>query len=332
MKIAVLGDGAWGSALANLLDGIGHEVRLWGPFPEYIDEMRRVRSNPRFLPQIHFSDGIIFDSELDSATKSADIVVLALPSKYMRSLLEKLRDCRIPEDTVLVNIAKGLEENTLKRMGELVCEQLGEVKYATLSGPSHAEEVMTGTPTAVVVASTRKDVRASIQNAFMNKFFRVYCCDDIIGVELGGAFKNVYAIAAGIIDGLRLGDNPKAALVARGLAELTRLGRALGGKPETFSGLSGLGDLIVTCYSRHSRNRHVGEQLGGGETLDAVIKGMGMVVAEGVVTVKSANGLALRERIDAPIVQELYNALYMQKSPRECIQQLMERPAKPEVY
>jgi len=331
MKIAVLGDGAWGSALANLLVANGHDVRLWGPFPDYVDEMRRTRLNPRFLPQLHFSERIVFLADLREAVEQAELIVLSLPTKYARPLLEKLRGV-VPPGAILVNIAKGLEEGTLKRMGELVAELVGETRYASLSGPSHAEEVATGTPTAVVAASLDKKAGMFVQQAFMNKYFRVYYCDDIVGVELGGAFKNVYAIAAGIIDGMGLGDNPKAALVARSLAELTRLGRALGGKAETFAGLSGLGDLIVTCYSRHSRNRSVGEQLGKGKSLEGILQGMGMVVAEGIVTVKSAHALSLREKIEAPIVHELYAALYSSKPPRECIKQLMERAAKPEVY
>ncbi len=332
MKIAVLGDGAWGSALASLLDANGHEVRLWGPFPAYLDEMRRTRTNPRFLPNIRFSPSIVFEPDAVTAASSTDLIVLALPSKYLRALLERLRGSVTSAGPVIVNIAKGLEENTLKRMEELVAELLGHVGYASLSGPSHAEEVATNTPTAVVAASVDKDVGMLVQKTFMNKFFRVYYCNDVIGVELGGAFKNAYAIAAGIIDGMELGDNPKAALVSRSLAELIRLGRALGGKPETFSGLSGLGDLIVTCYSRHSRNRAVGEQLGRGKTIDEIVAGMGLVVAEGIITVKTAHTLALREKIEAPIVQELHAALYSSKPPRECMKMLMERTAKPEVY
>ncbi len=332
MNISVLGDGAWGSAIANLLDNNGHNVCLWGPFSDYIDEMIEKRANPKFLPGVKFSKKLELTSDLAEALKDSEILVLALPSHFMRGLLEKMKPLFDPKKHVLLNIAKGIENSSLKRTSEIVSEILGKSEYAVLSGPSHAEEVYKKVPTAIVVASENENVAKKIQKAFINDFFRVYCSTDIVGVELGGALKNVLAIAAGVVDGMGLGDNTKAALLTRGIAETARFAQVFGGKQETLSGLSGLGDLIVTCYSGHSRNRFVGEKLGKGFSLDQIQKELGMSVAEGVKTTKSVYNLAKQRGIEMPIVNELYAGLYDEKDPRESIRELMAREAKSEIY
>ena len=265
MNIAVLGDGAWGSATAQLLSTNGHDVCLWGPFPDYISEMQSLQSNPRFLPKVKFSEAITFSADLGTAVANSEMLVLALPSQHIRKLLEKIQPYFDREKHIIVNLAKGIETRTLKRVGEIVSGILGNTKYSVLSGPSHAEEVIMGVPTAVVIASKISNVGKTVQDAFIGPSFRVYCSNDPDGVELGGALKNVFAIAAGVVDGMKLGDNTKAALLTRSIAEMSRLGKALGGRFETFSGLSGIGDLIVTCYSKHSRNRSVGKKLGTGK-------------------------------------------------------------------
>jgi len=332
MNIAVLGDGAWGSAIAHHLSKNKHSVTLWGPFPDYISEMRKTYSNPRFLPKIKFSDSMIFSSDLKETIIKSEILVLALPSQYVRKLLENMRPYFDKKKHILVDLAKGIEVNTLKRMSEIVTEILGESNYSVLSGPSHAEEVILNVPTVVVVASKKPEIGKIVQTAFINPTFRVYYSNDPTGVELGGALKNVYAVAAGVVDGMKLGDNSKAALLTRSIAEMSRLGKALGGGVETFSGLSGIGDLIVTCYSKHSRNRFVGEKLGSGFTLEEVLKELNMSVAEGVTTTKSAYQLAKKINIESPIINELYAALYEDKNPQKCINDLMSRTATTEIY
>lgn len=332
MNISVLGDGAWGSAMANLFADNSHNVKLWGPFPDYIEEMSKTRKNPKFLPQITFNDGICFTSNLEQATSSAEIIVLALPSQYQRKLLENLKPFFNNDKTIIINIGKGIENDSLERLSQVTKEILGECKYVVLSGPSHAEEVSKGTPTAVVAGCSSKETGELVQSLLMNKFFRVYYTDDYIGVELGGALKNVFAIAAGIADGMGLGDNSKAALVTRSIAEMSRLGKVLGGRYETFSGLSGIGDMLVTCFSKHSRNRFVGERLGQGIKMPEIQKELGMKVAEGVKTTKSSYELAKKLNIETPIIDELYKALYEDKNPPQCMKDLMERSAKPEIY
>ncbi|MCP4178176.1 MAG: NAD(P)-dependent glycerol-3-phosphate dehydrogenase [bacterium] len=331
MNISVLGDGAWGSAVANLLHQNKQNVKLWGPFPDYIEEMKKTRINSRFLPSYTFPKEIELTSDLSAAVKNADILIFALPTQYQRELIVKLKSLH-KKNQIIINIAKGIENKSLERLSELATEILGDVKYAVLSGPSHAEEVIKGSPTAVVVGCKDKKIGEIIQSIFINDFFRVYYSSDTTGVELGGALKNVFAIAAGIADGMKLGDNSKAALVTRSIAEMSRLGKALNGKYETFSGLSGIGDMIVTCFSKHSRNRHVGQKLGEGYTLDQILKEMGMVVAEGVKTTKSAYKLAKKINIEVPIINELYSTLYADKTPTDCIKDLMSRSAKPEIY
>lgn len=331
MKISVLSDGGWGTALASVLCDNGHAVTLWGPFPDYIDEMRRTRRNDKFLKGVELPASLQLESDLAKACEGASILVLAAPSQFMGSVLTKLRDVPRPASVVYVNVAKGIETGSCKRMSELVAEILGEVRYAILSGPSHAEEVARRVPTAVMTASRDAEAAKLVQEAFMNRDFRVYTSDDVVGAELGGALKNVLALAAGVLDGMGMGDNTKAALMTRGIAEMARLGEALGGRHETFSGLSGIGDLIVTCSSRHSRNRHVGEELGKGRKIEDIQREMGMVVAEGVKTADSAYQLARRAAVSTPIIDEVYASLYAGKDPRQAVRDLMQRDPKPEL-
>ena len=332
MNITVLGDGAWGSAIAQLLSLNNHTVTLWGPFPDYIAEMNKYRSNPRFLPSVSFSDNIIFSPSLKNAVTNSEILVLALPSQYIRKLLNDFKPFFDSKKHIIVNLAKGIENSTQKRISEIVEEILGKTHYTALSGPSHAEEVIMKAPTAVVIGAKDIKIGQTVQNIFINPGFRVYYSDDPTGVELGGSLKNVFAIAAGFVDGIKLGDNSKAALITRSIAEMSRLGKALGGKFETFSGLSGIGDLIVTCYSKHSRNRFVGEKLGSGLKLDKVLDELNMSVAEGVKTTKSAYHLAEKIGIETPIINELFAALYKNKDPKKCINDLMTRTATTEIY
>ena len=330
MKIAVLSDGGWGTALALTLLGNGHDVCLWGPFADYVDEMRESRENSRFLPGIPLPDKLELSGNLEQAVAGTEMLVLAAPSQYMRNLLTALAETAYPRQAIFVDVAKGIERGTLLRMSELVAEYLAPTHYAVLSGPSHAEEVARNIPTTVVAAAADQSLATAVQDAFMSEVFRVYTSDDVIGVELGGALKNVLALAAGVCDGMGFGDNTKAALMTRGIVEMARLGAALGGQPETFSGLSGVGDLIVTCMSRHSRNRHVGEELGKGRRLDDIIREMGGQVAEGVTTAESAYHLARTCEVDVPIMQHVYAALYEGMDPRQAVRRLMTREAKPE--
>ena len=332
MKISVLSDGGWGTALAMLLCHNGHEVVLWGPFPEYLAEMARTRRNDKFLKGVDLPAELVFDGDLGRACAGASILVLAAPSQYMRSLLEHLKLLERPADLIYLNVAKGIEMGTCNRMSQLVEEVLGPVRYVILSGPSHAEEVGRRVPTVVMTASKEAAAARVIQQACMNEFFRVYTSDDVIGAELGGSLKNVLALAAGVLDGMGMGDNTKAALMTRGIVEMARLGQALGGRAETFSGLSGIGDLIVTCMSRHSRNRHVGEEMGKGRKLEDIQREMGLVVAEGVKTASSAYELARRAGVQTPIIDEVHASLYENKDPRRAVRDLMLRDAKSELY
>lgn len=312
--------------MAVLLHGNGHEVRLWGRLPAEVDPILAARENKLLLPGVKIPAAINVTLDDALALRGAELVVLAVPSHGMRPICQRLKPV-LPATATLVHVAKGIEVDTDKRMGEVVAEVLGR-ETAVLSGPSHAEEVGRGVPTAVVVAGSQA---GKVQSAFMNERFRIYTHDDVAGVELGGAMKNVIAIAAGVCDGIGFGDNTKAALCTRGMAEMARLGVAAGARRETFFGLSGVGDLIVTAFSRHSRNRGFGERLGRGESPEQIIAGMTMV-AEGVRTAKSAWQLARKLGVDLPITREVYAALYEGKAPAAAIRDLMAREAKPEFY
>jgi glycerol-3-phosphate dehydrogenase (NAD(P)+) len=328
MNVTVIGTGGWGTALAVLLHGNGHNVTLWGRLKEEVDPIIAAGENQTFLPGIKIAKEIVLTLDTKSALHGSELVVLAVPSHGMRPTCEKIHDY-LPTDVPVVSVAKGIENGTGSRMSEVIAEVLKTEHIVVLSGPSHAEEVGRGIPTAVVVASRQEQHAAQAQKAFMNERFRIYTHDDVIGVELGGALKNVIAIAAGTCDGIGFGDNTKAALCTRGLTEMTRLGVALGARPETFFGLSGVGDLIVTAFSRHSRNRGFGERLGKGETPEQIVASTQMV-AEGVKTAKSAWQLAQRHGVEVPITREVQAILYEGKSPKQAVRDLMTREAKPE--
>jgi glycerol-3-phosphate dehydrogenase (NAD(P)+) len=324
MNITVIGTGGWGTALAVLLHGNGHRVALWGRLPEEVEPILAARENKLLLPGVKIPGEIVVTLDAPAALRGAEMVVLAVPSHGMRAICRQLKPS-LPADAVLVHVGKGIEVDTNSRMSEVIAAELGR-EAAVLSGPSHAEEVGRGVPTAVVAAG--RDAGLA-QRVFMNERFRVYTHDDVVGVEMGGALKNVIAIAAGACDGIGFGDNTKAALCTRGLAEMARLGVALGAKRETFFGLSGVGDLIVTAFSRHSRNRSFGERLGRGETPQQ-IAGSTPTVAEGLTTAKSAWQLAQKRGVDVPITREVYAILYEGKPPKLAVRDLMSREAKPE--
>ncbi|MCX7927921.1 MAG: NAD(P)-dependent glycerol-3-phosphate dehydrogenase [Candidatus Omnitrophica bacterium] len=331
-NICILGDGGWGTTLAILLHQKGFTVTLWSAFRDYAFFLDKNRVNPKFLPGVRIPKKIIITSDINKAVEKTQVVVLAIPSKYMRLVLRTLkREVAIEEihKKIFVSVAKGIEIASCKRMSEVVKEELGNVKLAVLSGPTIVKEVSQNLPTSVVIASEDKKLRFLLQDIFMSERFRVYTSDDVIGVELGGALKNIIAISCGIADGLGMGTNAKAALVCRGLVEIARLGVCLGAKRETFSGISGLGDLITTCFSPYSRNRFVGEQIGQNKTLRQILKNMQMV-AEGVPTVKAVVSLAKQKNVEMPITKQVYNILYKGVSPVKAVRKLMLRAKKEE--
>jgi glycerol-3-phosphate dehydrogenase (NAD(P)+) len=327
MKAAVIGDGGWGTALAMVLDRNGHETTVWGPFQDYLDEIKDLGENRTYLPGVEIPASLKWTSDHSEAVREADLVVLVVPSRFYKSVVEAFKPY-IPANALVVSATKGLDEQTYERMSE-VAEHILEREVAVLSGPSHAEEVARGVPCAVAIAARDHAIAEQIQTLFVNKEFRVYTLEDVVGVELGGALKNVIAVAAGISDGMGFGDNSKAALMTRGIAEITRLGAALGAKPETFIGLSGIGDLMVTCMSRHSRNRGVGERLGKGETLKEIMGSMKMV-AEGVWNCQAAKELADKLGVTVPITEQVNSVVHEGKDPREAVMDLMTRAPKPE--
>lgn len=331
MKVSVLGAGAWGTTLAIVLHYNGHDVTLWEYKRNYAKQMQKKRENPTYLPGIPLPDGLLITHDLDDACHDKNMIVLAIPSQFTRSVISKVPYSEI-KNSLLVSVSKGIENSSLMTMSQMISDvypDLDKNQIGVLTGPSHAEEVSRRIPTAVVAASTDHDTSRTIQAAFMTSYFRVYSSTDILGAELGGAFKNVIAIGAGIIDGAKFGDNTKAAIMTRGIAEISRLGIAMGARPETFSGLSGMGDLIVTCMSRHSRNRYVGEQVGSGKKLKDVLKNM-LAVAEGVQTSKSASELARKHQIETPITNEVYKVLFEDKDPIKATTDLMTRDMKAE--
>ena len=328
LHIAILGDGGWGTTLAVLLSKKGYPVTLWGAFADYTKKMAKTRSNPKFLPGIPIPRQIEITSDIKSAVVNKEIIVLAIPSQYTRLTLKKIAGS-FTKETIFLSVTKGIENHSFKRMSEVIHAELGPVKLAVLSGPTIASEVAKGVPTVAVVASTNKQIRKTIQAVFSAKGFRLYTNPDVIGVELGGSLKNVIAIACGVSDGLGFGTNTKAAILTRGIAEISRLGKAMGAKLETFNGISGLGDLVTTCISSQSRNRSVGELIGRGKDLKEIYRHMQMV-AEGVPTAKSAYALSLKYKIDMPIIKEVYHLLYKNKSPHLAVKDLMTRKNKEE--
>lgn len=331
MKISVLGAGGWGTTLAILLHYNGHKVTLWEYNKSYAKELFKKRVNRQFLPGISIPKEIGITNDISEASDKKNLIVLAVPSQFLRGVIKKI-DHQALRNTILVNVSKGIETGTLLTMSQMLKEvhpSLAKEQLGILSGPSHAEEVSRRIPTAITAASEESETAKTIQAAFMTSYFRVYASTDILGVELGGAFKNVIAIGAGIIDGAGFGDNTKAAIMTRGIAEISRLGLTMGAQPETFAGLSGMGDLIVTCMSKHSRNRFVGEQIGKGKKLKHVLKSMDMV-AEGVETSRSASQLADQYEVETPITKEVYKILFEDKDPVKATTDLMTRDMKEE--
>ena len=325
--ICVLGSGGWGTAVALLLNSNGHRVTLWSYSEEESENLRKYRENKPFLPGVTIPDEICLTSDINSC-RSKQLIVMASPSHGVRGVAKSIKDV-IEDGQIVLNISKGIEEGTYLTMSQIIQQELPNCAVAVMSGPSHAEEVSRKVPTTNVVACSDMETAVMIQDLFMNPTFRVYTNDDIMGVELGGALKNVIALCCGILDGLGCGDNTKAALMTRGLVEMTRLGVAMGAKAETFSGLSGVGDLIVTCTSMHSRNRRAGILIGQGKSAEEAQHEVNMVV-EGVRTCRAAKELAERKGVEMPIVNEAYKVLFCGEPASEGIANLMSRGKKHE--
>ncbi len=331
MKVTVLGAGGWGTALSILLHDNGLAVRLWAYKDEYAKELSLTRENKTYLYGVSIPKEIEITLDIEQATADADVIVASIPSQFLREQLDKIANLDFRKK-LFINTAKGIEASTLCTMSEVVRSTLKcfpPENYVVLSGPSHAEEVSRRMPTAIVAASHHRKSAEQVQELFMNAYFRVYLNRDVKGVELCGALKNVIALAAGMSDGAGYGDNTKAALMTRGMVEITRLGEALGAHHRTFSGLAGMGDLIVTCMSRYSRNRFVGEQVAAGRKLDEVLREIKMV-AEGVPTSKAVKELAEKFEVEMPIMEQVYNVLFSGKDPQKAVRDLMTRPGKDE--
>jgi len=326
-NIGILGSGGWGTALAVMLANNGHNVVLWSFCEEEKENLVKYRENKPFLPGVKIPENVTFTSGLSDCA-DCDVVVTATPSHGIRSTAKKFSEYA-KEGTIILNVSKGIEEDTYMTLSQVLKDELPHCKIAVMSGPSHAEEVSRGIPTTNVVASDDIKTAEYIQDIFMNPNFRIYTNSDILGVELGGSLKNVFALCCGILDGMGLGDNTKAALMTRGLVEMTRLGVKMGAEKETFSGLSGMGDLVVTCTSMHSRNRRAGILIGKGLPTDEALKEVGMVV-EGVRTCKAAKELADKVGVEMPIVNEAYNVLFKGGKVSETVPKLMGRLKKNE--
>lgn len=327
--VAILGTGAWGTANALLLAQNGVEVRFWGRRPDHVSVLAQDRENPTLLPGVRIPPEIRITAEAREALRGAACAAIAIPTQHIRETLGRIQDL-VPEGVPLVSLAKGMEVGSLLRPSQVIADLLPGRPVAVLSGPSHAEEVAREIPTSVVVASEDEGLARKIQATWNTPQFRVYTNTDLLGVEIGGALKNIIALAAGVCDGLRFGDNSKAALLTRGLAELVRFGVASGGRRETFYGLSGMGDLIVTGASRHSRNWQMGNMIGGGMTPEEALRSTEKV-AEGVWTTKAVHDLAPRLGIEMPITAEVHRVLFESKGPREAVRDLMARAMKSEV-
>lgn len=322
-NIGVIGAGSWGIALSILLNNNGHNVTVWSVIEDEIKMLNEEREHKRCLPGVKLSEKLNFTTDLEATIKEADVLVLAVPSVYTRNTSKSMSPY-VKDGQIIVNVAKGIEESTLMTLTQIIEEEIPNADVTALSGPSHAEEVSRGIPTTCVVAAHTKETAEYIQNIFMSENFRVYTTPDILGVELGGSLKNVIALAAGIADGLGYGDNTKAALITRGITEIARLGTAMGGKLQTFSGLSGIGDLIVTCASMHSRNRRAGILLGKGYSMEETMKEVNMVV-EGVYSAKAAKELAKKYNVDMPIIDQVNKVLFEGKSAAVAVKELMLR-------
>ncbi|MGM9902843.1 glycerol-3-phosphate dehydrogenase [NAD(P)+] [Enterococcus sp. 10A9_DIV0425] len=328
-KIAVLGPGSWGTALAQVLAENGHDVRIWGNIPEQIAEINEYHTNQQYLPDLHLPESIVGYTELADAIQDVDAVLFVVPTKAIRVVAQELIR-KLTTKPIIIHASKGLEQDTHKRISEVIAEEIPEEKrqaIVVLSGPSHAEEVAVHDITTITAASLDQKAARYVQSLFMNDYFRIYTNNDVIGVETGAALKNIIAIGAGAIHGLGFGDNAKAAIMTRGLAEISRLGVAMGANPLTFIGLSGVGDLIVTCTSVHSRNWRAGNLLGQGKRLDEILANMGMVV-EGVSTTKAAVELAEQLGVEMPITQTIYNVLYHGEDINKAAKEIMLRDGK----
>lgn len=327
-KVSILGGGTWGIAIAVLLHKNGHEVTVWSALESEID-MLKTNHEHKMLPGVILPDDMIFTTDDKEAVEGKDMLVMAVASSFTRRTAGRLSSL-VKEGQIIVNVAKGIEESTLLTLSEIIEEEIPQADVAVLSGPTHAEEVSRGIPTTIVVGAKSKKTAEYIQSLCMNEVFRVYTSPDILGIELGGALKNVVALAAGIADGLGYGDNTKAALITRGITEIARLGVTMGGKFETFCGLTGIGDLIVTCASMHSRNRRAGILIGQGKTMDEAMDEVKMVV-EGVYSAKAAMGLAKKYDVQLPIIEQVNAVLFDGKSAEEAVKDLMLRDKKIEI-
>ncbi|CAG7587503.1 NAD(P)H-dependent glycerol-3-phosphate dehydrogenase [Peptoniphilus senegalensis] len=329
MNITLCGGGSWGTAIARLLSNKGHRVNFYIRNKSVIDDIKKNKENSKYLPGAKFINEINLTNDLDGVLNDIDVFVIAIPTSSIREILEKISG-KISKETIIVNLSKGIEVETLDRISEISSEVLKDNPFVALSGPSHAEEVGKDIPTTLVASSSNLKAAEIIQREFSTSIFRIYTNPDLVGVEIGGALKNIIALAAGMNDGLGYGDNSKAALMTRGIYEMSKLGISLGANPHTFNGLSGIGDLIVTCTSMHSRNRRAGILIGKGMSMDEACKEVGQVV-EGVKTVKSAYKLSKLKNIEMPITMALYQVLYEDYDPNKAVYELMTRKNKDEI-
>ena len=327
-KISVLGAGSWGTTLSLLLYNNGHSVRLWSALKDEVEMLNTKREHESKLPGVRLPEDIEITWDLESCLKDPDVAVLAVPAPFTRSTSAQMAPY-VKKGQIIVNVAKGVEENTLMTLSEIISQEIPQADVCVLSGPSHAEEVGRGIPTTCVVSASKRKTAEYLQGIFMSPVFRVYTTPDILGVELGGALKNVIALAAGAADGLGYGDNTKAALITRGIAEIARLGTKMGARIETFYGLSGIGDLIVTCASVHSRNRKAGYLIGKGYTMKEAMDEVKMVV-EGVYSAKAAKSLAEKFQVEMPIIEEVNKVLFADKKAADAVMDLMIRDKKVE--
>ncbi|MFA5072198.1 MAG: NAD(P)H-dependent glycerol-3-phosphate dehydrogenase [Candidatus Pacearchaeota archaeon] len=329
-KLTILGDGAWGTTLAILLSKNGHEVTVWSAFPEYLDVLDRERENKTYLKGIKIPSNIVFEKDLGKAIEFGEYIVFSIPSKFFRDVAKKIKKENVSlKGKVFINVAKGLEQKTLKRMTEVLKDELGNVQTAVLSGPTIAIEVARELPALVVAASKNHAIAKKIQDIFSNEYFRVYTSTDVIGVELGGPLKNIIAVVAGISDGLGFGSNAKAAVLSRGIVEIQRLGEKMGAKKKTFYGLAGLGDLSTTCISPESRNRTLGERIAKGEKLEDIVNSTASII-EGATTAEAVYQLSKKYKVEMPIVSSVFNILYKNKTPKAALIEMMKRKRKPE--
>lgn len=329
-EIGIIGAGSWGTALSLLLQKNGNRVTVWSIMEDEIHMLNQDREQKDKLPGVKLPEDMLFTTDLEAAVTGKDVLVLAVPSPYTRSTSAMMRPF-VAEGQKIVNVAKGIEETTLITLSQMIEEEIPQADVSVLSGPSHAEEVGKGLPTTIVVGSKSRETAEYLQNLFMNEVFRVYISSDVLGIELGAALKNVVALAAGIADGLGYGDNTKAALITRGIAEIARLGLAMGGRLETFYGLTGIGDLIVTCASMHSRNRRAGILIGKGASMEEAMEEVKMVV-EGVYSAKAGFALAEKYQVSMPIIEQVNEVLFDNKSADLAVKELMERDKKIENF